>query len=170
MSRQPARRAWTAAALVCACLGLVSCGAEPDSAVRASAADDTPACKVLRPLAVEFGLGEPSVSEMSGEGCTAHSHDFGTLTVLLRDRPLEDTVTGQGERSTMRFGDHDAVMLMGSLDGVCKIFLDAGERNTVELRLGRTTAMTPQVCTSLKKATAKVADGLAPQPSATASG
>ena len=56
---------------------------------------------------------------------------FGTLTVLLRDRPLEDTVTGQGERSTMRFGDHDAVMLMGSLDGVCKIFLDAGELETL---------------------------------------
>ncbi|MER6501069.1 hypothetical protein ABT218_17170 [Streptomyces sp. NPDC001455] len=69
----------------------------------------------------------------------------------------------------MRFGDHDAVMLMGSLDGVCKIFLDAGEKSTVELRLGRTTAMTPQVCTSLKKATAKVADWLAPQPPASAS-
>ncbi|MER6501070.1 hypothetical protein ABT218_17175 [Streptomyces sp. NPDC001455] len=94
MSRQPARRARTAAAPVCACLGLVSCGAEPDSAVRASDAADTPACKVLRPRAVEFGLGEPSVSQMSEEGCTAHSHEFGTLTVLLRDRPLEDTATG----------------------------------------------------------------------------
>ncbi|CAM5724851.1 hypothetical protein STENM223S_05273 [Streptomyces tendae] len=61
-------------------------------------------------------------------------------------------------------------MLMGSLDGACKIPGRAAERNTVELRLGRTTAMTPQVCTSLKKATAKVADGLAPKPSATAVG
>ncbi|MGW3682388.1 hypothetical protein [Streptomyces prasinus] len=170
MSRQPARRALTAAALVCACLGLVSCGAEPDTAVRTSDAADTPACKVLRPLSVEFGLGEPSASQMSGEGCTAHSHEFGTLTVILRDRPLETAATGQGKRSTMRFGDHDAVMLMGSLNGVCKIFLGSGEKSTVELRLGRTTAMTPQVCTSLKKATAKLADRLAPQAPASESG
>ncbi|MEU4264364.1 MULTISPECIES: hypothetical protein [Streptomycetaceae] len=170
MSRHPARRAWMAAALVCAGLGLVSCGTDPDTAVQSSDAADTPACKLLRPVSVEFGLGEPSVSQMSGEGCTAHSHEFGTLTVTMRDRPLETAATGQGKRSTMRFGDHDAVMLMGSLNGVCKIFLDSGEKNTLELRLGRTTAMTPQVCTSLKKATAKVADGLAAQAPASASG
>ncbi|EGX54542.1 hypothetical protein SZN_37436, partial [Streptomyces zinciresistens K42] len=159
MSRHPVPRALTAAALLCAGLGLVSCST-PESAVSASDASDTPACKLLRPVSVRFGLGQPSVSQMSGEGCTAHSPEFGTLTVTMRDKPLDAVATGEGKRSALRFGGRDAVMLMGSLDGVCKIFLGSGARDTVELRLGRTTAMTPQVCSSLKKATAKVAEGL----------
>ncbi|MFD3922062.1 hypothetical protein [Streptomyces sp. NPDC058595] len=165
MSRHPAGRALMAAALVCAGLGLVSCSTDPDTAVRSSDSADTPTCKLLRPVSVEFDLGQPAVSQMSEEGCTAHSHEFGTLTVTPRDKPLEAAATGQGKRSTMRFGEHEAVMLMGSLNGVCKIFLDTGEKNSLELRLGRTTAMTPQVCDSLKEAAAKVASEL-PAPAA----
>lgn len=170
MSRHPARRALMAAALVCAGLGLVSCSTDPETAVQSSDSADSPACKLLRPVSVEFDLGQPSASQMSGEGCTAHSHEFGTLTVTMRDRPLEAVATGQGKRSTMRFGEHEAVMLMGSLNGVCKIFLDSGEKNSVELRLGRTTAMTPQVCTSLKQAAEKFAAELPAPASTTAAG
>ncbi|WP_330177290.1 hypothetical protein OG875_29555 [Streptomyces sp. NBC_01498] len=167
MSRHPARRALMAAALVCAGLGLVSCASTPDPDAQSAGSADTPACRMFKPVSVDLGLGEPSVSQMAGDGCTAHTHEFGTLTLTLRDRPYEAVATGDGKRSTMKFGEYDAVMLMGSLNGVCKIFLDTGEKDSVELRLGRTTAMTPQVCTSLKKAAGKLAASL-PAPTAAA--
>lgn len=155
MNRHRARRALKAATLVCATLGLVSCASGPEAG-RARPAD-TPACRLFRPVSAEIGLGEPSVSAMTEGGCTAHKSEYGTLTLTVRDRPLASAASGDGHRTTMRFSGHDAVMLMGALNGVCKIFLDTGERTSVELRLGRTTAMTPQVCTSLKEAARKVA-------------
>ncbi|GAA2658090.1 hypothetical protein [Streptomyces lunalinharesii] len=147
-----------AAALLCAAGTLTSCATA--SPADAAPAADTPACKLFRPISHAVGLGEPSVSTVSADGCTAYGAEYGTLTLSLDDRPLAAASRGDGKRTEMEVGGRHAVMLMGAINGVCKIFLESDDRSSVELRLGRTTAMTPQVCAALKPVADKVAGRL----------
>ncbi|MFF0393813.1 hypothetical protein ACFYS8_34675 [Kitasatospora sp. NPDC004615] len=156
MDRPRARNVLTAAAVAAATLTLASCSTATPATDQAHP-DEPPACKMLRPVSVELGLGEPSVSGLSDRGCSSYKYRFGTLTLMLDDRPLADAATGDGTRTELQFHGKSAVMLMGALNGVCKVFLDSGEHSSIELRLGRTTAMTPQVCTDVKTAAEKVA-------------
>ncbi|MBB0242557.1 hypothetical protein FNQ90_00160 [Streptomyces alkaliphilus] len=160
MNRRHARHALTAAVLVCVPWGLVACTSSSPEDDRDPSAD-TPACELFRPVAVDLGLGDPSASSISPHGCTAYEEEYGTFTLTLDDRPLAAAAAGAGRRTEMEINGREAVMLMGAMDGVCKIFLPVDERSSVELRLGRTTAMTPQVCTSLEEAAEKVAARLA---------
>lgn len=158
MNRHPVRRAAAAAAaLACVTWGAAACSSS--SATEAPAAD-TPACTMLRPVAEELDLSEPAVSSIAKDGCTAQEHEYGTLTLRPDDRPLDAAATGAGERTEMEIEGREAVMLMGALDGVCKIYLANGDRSSVELRLARTTAMTPQICDSLKSAAEQLAPRL----------
>lgn len=158
MTRHPVRRVLAAVAtLLCATWGVTACGTS--SAGEAPRAD-TPACKMFRPVSLELGLGEPQVSSISTDGCTSQSHEIGTLTLLLDDRPLDVAGSGDGKRAEMKIKGKEAVMLEGALNGVCKIFLPNGEKSSVELRLTRTTAMTPQICRDVKKAAGILAERL----------
>lgn len=157
-TRHPVRRALAAAAtLACAAWGVTACGtSSAEEAPRA----DTEACELYRPVSMELGLGEPTVSSIGTNGCTSQSHEIGTLTLLLDDRPLDAAASGDGKRAEMKIKGREAVMLEGALNGVCKIFLPNGEKSSVELRLTRTTAMTPQICRDVKKAAGILADRL----------
>jgi hypothetical protein len=161
MTRHPVRRALAAAAaLACAAWGAAACGS---SSATEAPASDTPACTMLRPVAQELGLSEPAVSSIAEDGCTAQEHEYGTLTLRPEDRPLDAAVSGDGKRTRMEIEGRDAVMLEGALNGVCKVFLANGDHSSVELRLSRTTAMTPQICRDVKKA-AGVLAGRLPAP------
>ncbi|MEV7025618.1 hypothetical protein [Kitasatospora sp. NPDC093558] len=156
MDRPRARNVLTAAAVAAATWALASCSTATPASSQAQP-DESPACRMLRPVSAELGLGEPSVSGLSSRGCSSYKYRFGTLTLTLDERPLAEAATGDGTRTDLEFHGKPAVMLMGALNGVCKVYLEGGERTSIELRLGRTTAMTPQVCSDVKTAAEKVA-------------
>ncbi|MFF7990871.1 hypothetical protein ACFZDG_13920 [Kitasatospora xanthocidica] len=163
MDRPRARHALTAAAVAVATWALTSCSTATPASTQAQA-EEPPACRMLRPVSAEMGLGEPSVSGLSTHGCSSYKYRFGTLTLTLDERPLAEAATGDGTRTDLAFHGKPAVMLMGALNGVCKVYLDSGEHSSIELRLGRTTAMTPQVCSDVKTAAEKVAARLPATP------